>query len=204
VAALLLLAVAVGLSNFAGAIGIGVSGVTGRLRLRIAVLFGLFEAGMPVLGLVLGHGAASGLGRSAPWLGGALLIAVGLVSLVVAWRGARGAQGSGAGVSAGSGAGVSAGSGAGVPAGSGSWGTWRVLVSAVALSLDNLAAGFALGTFRVGLAVAVPVFGVVSVVMSLAGLELGARIGAAAGDRGELIACAMLVGVGAAMAAGVF
>jgi putative Mn2+ efflux pump MntP len=79
-----------------------------------------------------------------------------------------------------------------------------VLVSAVALSLDNLAAGFALGTFRVGLAVAVPVFGVVSVVMSLAGLELGARIGAAAGDRGELIACAMLVGVGAAMAAGVF
>jgi putative Mn2+ efflux pump MntP len=212
VAALLLLAVAVGLSNFAGAIGIGVSGVTGRLRLRIAVLFGLFEAGMPVLGLVLGHGAASGLGRSAPWIGGVLLIAVGLVSLVVAWRGARGAQGSGAGisadsragVSAGSGAGVSAGSGAGVPAGSGSWGTWRVLVSAVALSLDNLAAGFALGTFRVGLAVAVPVFGVVSVVMSLAGLELGARIGAAAGDRGELIACAMLVGVGAAMAAGVF
>jgi len=220
VAALLLLAVAVGLSNFAGAIGIGVSGVTGRLRLRIAVLFGLFEAGMPVLGLVLGHGAASGLGRSAPWLGGALLIAVGLVSLVVAWRGARGARGaqgsgaggpagSGSGVPAGSGSGVPAGSGAsgvgvGVPAGSGSWGTWRVLVSAVALSLDNLAAGFALGTFRVGLAVAVPVFGVVSVVMSLAGLELGARIGAAAGDRGELIACAMLVGVGAAMAAGVF
>jgi manganese efflux pump family protein len=212
VAALLLLAVAVGLSNFAGAIGIGVSGVTGRLRLRIAVLFGLFEAGMPVLGLLLGHGAASGLGRSAPWLGGALLIAVGLVSLVVAWRGARGAQGSGAGIHAGSGAGipagsgagVSAGSGAGIPAGSGSWGTWRVLVSAIALSLDNLAAGFALGTFRVGLAVAVPVFGVVSVVMSLAGLELGARIGAAAGDRGELIACAMLVGVGAAMAAGVF
>jgi manganese efflux pump family protein len=196
VAALLLLAVAVGLSNFAGAIGIGVSGVTGRLRLRIAVLFGLFEAGMPVLGLLLGHGAASGLGRSAPWLGGALLIAVGLVSLVVAWRGARGAQGSGAG--------IPAGSGAGLPAGSGSWGTWRVLVSAIALSLDNLAAGFALGTFRVGLAVAVPVFGVVSVVMSLAGLELGARIGAAAGDRGELIACAMLVGVGAAMAAGVF
>jgi putative Mn2+ efflux pump MntP len=184
VTALLLLAVALGLSNLAGAIGIGVSGVTGPLRVRIAVLFGLFEAGMPVLGLVLGHGVASGLGRSAPWFGGALLIAVGLVSLVLARRG-------------------SGGSGAGVPSGSGSWGTWRVLVSAAALSVDNLAAGFALGTFRVGLAVAAPVFGVVSVVMSLAGLELGARIGAAAGDRSELIACAMLVGVGAAMAAGV-
>ena len=190
--ALLLLAVALGLSNLAGAIAIGVSGVTGALRLRIAVLFGLFEAGMPVLGLVLGHGAAGGLGRSAPWLGGALLIAVGLVSLVLALRGP------------GRGPGPGRGSGAGVPSGAVSWGTWRVLVSAVALSVDNLAAGFALGTFRVGLAVAAPVFGVVSVIMSLAGLELGARIGAAAGDRSELIACAMLVGVGAAMAAGVF
>jgi len=190
VTALLLLAVALGLSNLVGAIGIGVSGVTGPLRVRIAVLFGLFEAGMPVLGLILGHGVASGLGRSAPWFGGALLIAVGLVSLVVARRGSGGPGGSG-------------GSGAGVPSGSPPWGTWRVLLSAVALSVDNLAAGFALGTFRVGLAVAAPVFGVVSVLMSLAGLELGARIGAAAGDRSELIACAMLVGVGAAMAAGV-
>ncbi len=183
--ALLLLAVALGLSNLAGAIGIGVSGVSGRLRVRIAVLFGVFEAGMPVLGLALGHGVASGLGRSAPWLGGALLIAIGLISLVLALRG-------------------SGGSGVGVPSGAGPSGTWRVLVSAVALSVDNLAAGFALGAFRVGLAVAALVFGVVSVIMSLAGLELGARIGAAAGDRSELIACAMLVGVGAAMAAGVF
>jgi putative Mn2+ efflux pump MntP len=181
VTALLLLAVALGLSNLAGAIGIGVSGVTGPLRVRIAVLFGLFEAGMPVLGLALGHGVASGLGRSASWLGGGVLIAVGMISLVLALRGSRG----------------------GVPSDSGPWGTGRVLVSAVALSVDNLAAGFALGAFRVGLAVAALVFGVVSVIMSLAGLELGARIGAAAGDRSELIACAMLVGVGAAMAAGV-
>lgn len=196
--ALLPLAVALGLSNLAGAIGIGVSGVTGALRLRIAVLFGLFEAGMPVLGLALGHGAVGGLGQSAPWFGGALLITVGLVSLVLALRGPRPGPGPG------SGPGPGPGPGEGVPAGAVRWGTWRVLVSAVALSVDNLAAGFALGTFRVGLAVAAPVFGVVSVIMSLVGLEVGARIGAAAGDRSELIACAMLVGVGAAMAAGVF
>ena len=179
--ALLFLAVALGLSNFAGAIGIGVSGVSGRLRVRIAVLFGMFEAGMPVLGLVLGHSVASGLGRTGPWLGGGLLIAIGIVNLVLAVRGSR----------------------AGAPSGPRRWGTWRVLVSAVALSLDNLAAGFALGAFQVGLAVAAPVFGVVSVIMSLAGLELGARIGAAAGKHSELIAGAMLVGVGAAMAVGV-
>jgi putative Mn2+ efflux pump MntP len=56
--ALLLLAVALGLSNFAAAIGIGVSGVRGRDRVRIAVVFGVFEAGMPVLGVALGQGLA--------------------------------------------------------------------------------------------------------------------------------------------------
>ena len=64
-AALLLLAVALGLDNLAAAVGFGV-GTTGRIsgatRLRIAVVFGLFEAGMPVLGLVRGHGLAGSLG----------------------------------------------------------------------------------------------------------------------------------------------
>ena len=47
------------------------------------------------------------------------------------------------------------------------------------------------------------VIGVVSVLMSLAGLELGSRIGAAAGCRGEQIGGAILVAVGVALAAGV-
>jgi putative Mn2+ efflux pump MntP len=65
------------------------------------------------------------------------------------------------------------------------------------------AAGFALGTMHVGVAEGAIVIGAVSVVMSLAGLELGGRIGAAAGRRGEQIGGAILVGVGVAIAAGV-
>jgi len=42
------------------------------------------------------------------------------------------------------------------------------------------------------------------VAMSLAGLELGARIGIATGDRSELIASAVLIAVGTAIAAGAF
>jgi hypothetical protein len=38
--------------------------------------------------------------------------------------------------------------------------------------------------------------------MSLAGLELGARIGSAAGDRSELVASGLLIAIGAAIAAG--
>ena len=75
--ALLLLAVAVGLSNFAASIGIGVSGVSARTRVRVAVVFGLFEAGMPLVGLALGHTVAASLGHGTRWLGGAMLIVVG-------------------------------------------------------------------------------------------------------------------------------
>jgi putative Mn2+ efflux pump MntP len=68
--------------------------------------------------------------------------------------------------------------------------------------VDNLAVGFALGTTSVPIVVAALVFGVVSVAMSLAGLELGAKIGAAMGERGELLAGLVLIAVGIVMAAG--
>ncbi len=44
--------------------------------------------------------------------------------------------------------------------------------------------------------------GVVSVALSLIGLELGARIGRWAGERGEQLAGLMLISVGIAIAAG--
>lgn len=152
---------------------------------------------MPVLGLVLGRGAAEDLGQAARWLGGAVLIAIGMISLILARRGRASRTALAPGYP----------SGTGYPPGTGPqgrpWRTGRVVASGLALSADNLAVGFALGAYHVGLAVAAVVFGAVSVAMSLVGLELGAKIGAAAGDRSELLASAMLIAIGAAMAAGV-
>ena len=189
-AALLLLAVALGLDNLAAAIGFGV-GATGRIsgtaRLRIAVVFGLFEAGMPVLGLVLGHGLADSIGETARWLGGAALIGFGVAGLVEARREA----------------GHEDGERQRPPERSSDQPIGRLLLAGLVLSGDNLAAGFALGAYQVDIAAAAVIFGVVSVAMSLAGLELGARIGAAAGERSELIACVLLIVVGAVIAAGV-
>lgn len=184
--ALLLLAVALGLDNLAAATGFGAGAagrVSGGTRVRIAVVFGLFEAGMPVLGLLLGHGLADGIGEAARWLGGAALIAFGVAGLVQARRDG----------------------GERVPPTqrSGTQPIGRLLLSGLVLSGDNLAAGFALGAYHAGIVLAAAVFGVVSVAMSLAGLELGARIGAAAGERSELIACLLLIVVGAVIAAGV-
>ncbi len=193
--ALLLLAAALGLDNFAAALGIGVGGVDGSTRVRVAVVFGLFEAGMPVLGLLLGHGLADSLGQVARWLGGAVLIAFGAVGLIqarrAAWREAGQEKGTPPGLLAGPGEQER-------PRRIG-----RMLIGGLVLSGDNLAAGFALGAYHTNLIVAAAVFGVVSVAMSLVGLELGARIGAAAGERSELIACTLLIVVGIIIAAGV-
>ena len=80
--------------------------------------------------------------------------------------------------------------------------TGRLLVTGAALSIDNLAVGFALGTFHINLAVAAVVIGAVSVTLSLIGLELGSRIGTRTGERGEFIGGVVLIGVGAVIAAG--
>lgn len=177
--ALILVAVSLGLSNFAAAIGIGTSGSGAAVRVRVGVIFGLFEAGMPLAGLALGRGLAHALGDSARWISAGLLIATGAWALAQAIRGSGGAG----------------------PAAEAQR-TGRLILTGLALSIDNLAVGFALSAVHVPLAAAVAVIGAVSIVMSLAGLELGAQIGARAGREGELAGGVILIGVGAAIAAG--
>jgi putative Mn2+ efflux pump MntP len=70
------------MSNFAASIALGLSGVDARLRLRMAFSFGLFEAGMPILGLLIGRQAASALGSHAALIAGCLIIATGVYSLL--------------------------------------------------------------------------------------------------------------------------
>ena len=177
--ALLLVALSLGLSNFAAAIGIGISGTSARTRVRVGVTFGLFEAGMPVAGLALGRSLARAVGAAAHWTGAALLIAAGAWALYQALR-----------------------SGPDSTPAAGQPGTGRLVVTALALSIDNLAVGFALGTYHVDLALAAAVIGAVSVALSLVGLELGARIGTRTGRWGELLGGLVLIAVGAAVAAG--
>ena len=181
VLALLLVAVSLGLSNFAASVGIGVSGVDARTRLRVGVIFGVFETAMPILGLLAGRNLASTLGHAAHWIGAALLIATGAYALIQAIRSPHGEEDQAR------------------PA---DQRTGRLIIAGAALSIDNLAVGFALGTYHISLVLAVAVIGTVSIVMSLAGLELGARIGMHAGQRGELLGGLVLIGVGIAIGTG--
>jgi manganese efflux pump family protein len=89
VIALLLAAVAVGLSNLAAAIGIGVTGVNARVRLQVGLVFGVFEAGMPIVGLLIGQRFATDLDKTARWAGAILLMIVGAQGLVRSIREGR-------------------------------------------------------------------------------------------------------------------
>jgi putative Mn2+ efflux pump MntP len=187
VIAFLLVALALGIDNFAVALGIGVSGVRGSVRARVGVVFGVFEAGMPVLGMLAGHAVSARVGGAADWVGGGILVAVGGYQ-ILGWYRSRAVDT--------------------VPADGDAWGTWRLLASGFALSIDNLVVGFALGAYHVSLATAAIVIGLVSAAMSLAGLELGAKLGSALGGafgkRGELAGGVVLAAVGIAIAAGAF
>jgi manganese efflux pump family protein len=202
VLALLLVAASVGMSNFGAAIAIGVSGVDARTRLRVGLIYGAFETGMPVLGLVIGDGVAAPLGHAARWIGAGLLIVVGGYALVAATRAGR-AERAGQQNGASQSAGAESKDGAPGNLASSLSGTGRLVLSGLALSIDNLAVGFALGTYNVSIAVGAITIGVVSITLSLLGLELGARIGKRVGERGEQLAALVLISVGIAIACGV-
>lgn len=180
VIALIVAAIAVGLENFAVAIGVGLTGVTLRERIRLALVFGLFEAGMPLVGLVVGHGIAQSIGGVARYLGGALLIAIGVWALLETRR-----------VRSGHHPDVATATRA-----DGVRGWSRLVVTAFALSIDNLVVGFGLGVTHTPFATALVVFAAVSVALSLLGLELGSRLGKRVEANSEMLAGIVLVVVG--------
>jgi len=173
---LLLVAVSLGAANLAGAVGIGVSGVDNRTRLRVALLFGFFEAAMLLIGLAIGRRAASELGSATTSIGAGLLVAVGVYTIIIGVRAAESAP----------------------PVDLGP----RLVLTSLALSIDNLVLGFALASFDVSFLAVVLVVTIVSVGMSLVGLELGNQLGTRAGQRSELIGGTVLVLVGIALAIG--
>ncbi len=181
-AALLLVALSVGLDNFGAAAALGVSGVGSRLRLRVAVVFGVFEAAMPLLGLFLGQTVARTLGGHAELMAGLVLCLAGVYTLVQEHRAdapeERPQQSIGPSLR-------------------------RLVVLAAALSIDNLAIGFALGASHINVVLAAAVIGIVSVALTLAGLELGSRLGPRLGAWGERAGGAILIAVGVTVAAGV-
>ena len=179
---LLFVSMSLGLSNFAASIGIGLSGVDAKTRLQTGLVFGFFEAAMPIVGLLIGQRFAGALGIVGHYLGAGLLILTGLYALWQAYherhrpkpseRSEQKEQRQGIG---------------------------RLLLLGLALSVDNLVVGFALSFAHTPILLAAGVIAVVSVTLSLVGLQLGQHLSEQFEEWSEVFGGCVLLLVGIAL-----
>ncbi|KRW93028.1 hypothetical protein SD51_00895 [Alicyclobacillus tengchongensis] len=150
---LILFGLAMGSNNALASVGLGTSQLTRAQQWRTALIFAVFEAIMPVIGMVIGESVAGDIGRRAKLVGIAVLVVMGVYSLLRREGGddeaERAAKARG----------------------------MKILFLAIALSLDNLTVGFGIGMFNAPLGIAAVIFGVISLCLTLLGLEVGRHLG---------------------------
>src|SRR3981081_3564951 len=172
---LIALVVPLGLDTFAIASARGMSGLTRRDRLRVTELFTAFEMGMPVVGIVLGAVTGNVVGNAADYVAIAILIGLGVFML---WpRRDDGDESQRLGLLA----------------------RTRGLAAiglGISISLDELAIGFTLGLLRFPVLLLIALIGLQTLVVTQAGLRLGARVGDVVRERAEQLAGVVLAVLG--------
>ncbi len=162
-----------GLDSFAVAAAIGATQpTTSRARLRISVIFVIFEAGMPLIGVAAGGGLARAIGPVADYLAAAAVIAVGVWMLVAGDDDDQTA-----------------------PQIAGAHGL-AVVALGISISLDEFAVGFSLGLARLPVVAVIIAIAVQAVVASQLGLALGAVISDRLREHAEQVAGLALIVLG--------
>jgi putative Mn2+ efflux pump MntP len=177
---LLALVLPLGLDSFAVAAALGLLGPPRARRLKISLLFTGFEAGMPLVGLLLGAPLGRAIGSGAGDLAIGLLIALGLFTLYDGLRddGEEDRR-------------IAELAEAGGP---------RMLLLGLSISLDELAIGFTLGLLRLPAGLVIGVIAAQTLVLTQLGLALGGRFGAPWRDGAERLAGVALTSLGVALA----
>jgi putative Mn2+ efflux pump MntP len=123
---------------------------------RPAIVLAIFEAVMPIFGILVGRVAGERFAQPSEMLGGAVLIGIGVHAF---WEAARNSGERNI-----------------------SFGSLRTAaIAGIGVSMDELAAGFPLGVAHLPIATVLFVIGVQAFLMALFGIYIGSRIGAALG-----------------------
>jgi manganese efflux pump family protein len=162
-----------GLDTFALAAALGVAGIQAERRTRTSLILAAFEAGMPIIGFLVGGAIGHALGYFAGWTAIAFLAIAGLLMLrpgeeekeEARLKLLAKAQG------------------------------LAIIDLGLAISLDELAIGFSLGLLGLSLVVVVVWLGIQAFVAAQLGMRLGARIGEELRERGERLAGVVLIGM---------
>jgi manganese efflux pump family protein len=164
-----------GLDSFAVAAAIGALQVTTVWqRLRISLVFVVFEGGMPLIGLALGSALAHSIGRVADYLAAAAVIAIGTWMIVADEKGddkKASLLTSSSGLA--------------------------LIALGTSISLDELAIGFSIGLARLPVISVITAIAVQAFLAAQLGLAIGARIGERWRERAERVAGIALILLGA-------
>jgi manganese efflux pump family protein len=176
---LLLLAVALAMDAVAVSLALGLQLRRPRLAdaLLAAGMFGAFQALMPVLGWVLAFWFAAAVSTAAPWIAFVLLTLIGLNMLREASTDDAEHEAQEA-------------------LATGVLTLRRTLPLAVATSIDAATVGVTFGFLDVSVAPAVTVIGLVTFVLSLVAVTIGARAGERLGSRAEVLGGVVLILIG--------
>lgn len=161
-----------GLDTFALAAALGLAGLAGRDRLRITLVFTAFEAGMPILGVLIGRAAGAAIGD---WAGYAAVVLLFGIGVWMVWPG-RDEEAEERRVRL-----LASAHGA------------AVLTLGVSISIDELTVGISAGLLGLSLLVVVIWVAVQASIATQVGLRLGARLEEELRERAEWLAGAALI-----------
>jgi putative Mn2+ efflux pump MntP len=143
---LLILGFTLSLDNFRTAIALGALRLGWRRSAQVAAVFGFWDGVAPVVGILIGSYTSQKIGETAEVIGAIALGAYGLYLVIRAWL---------------------------TPAPEEMDERWALFGLPLPLSLDNIVAGTSLGLLGFSPWLAAPVFGGMTAIMALVGLQLG-------------------------------
>ncbi len=174
---LIALVLPLGLDTFAVAAALGMTGLPARQRVRVSLLFTVFEGAMPLVGLALGAPLGRDLGAIAEYAAAAVLAGLGLRAVTEhdddPERLRRLA---------------------------GSWGAGAVLLG-LSVSLDELAIGVTLGLLRLPILPVVGLIALQAILVTRLGLAVGHRFSERGRERAERLAGLALLALAAGLVA---
>jgi putative Mn2+ efflux pump MntP len=147
---LMIMAIALGMDAFSMGLGMGMVQLRLRQIFKIGLLIGLFHMIMPLLGMAIGKQLSIHFEHIATWIGGGLLILLGIQMITSSLK-----SGEEPFIS---------------PKGFGVW------LFSISVSLDSFSVGLSLGIFGAKVIVTVLLFGMISTLLTWAGLIIGSRV----------------------------
>ncbi|MCM3586866.1 manganese efflux pump [Mesobacillus maritimus] len=167
---LLLMAFALGMDAFSVGLGMGMFRLTMRQIMKIGIMIGIFHVWMPLVGMIAGRYLSEQFGSLASYLGGGLLILLGVQMIYSSLKTEEESLIA--------------------PVGKG------LIFFAFGVSLDSFSAGLSLGIYGAKTLLVLISFGVAATALTWAGLMLGRRVQGWLGHYSEALGGGILLAFG--------